>query len=106
MPLDIWGRGYAGRPIRETVPVNADRGFEVSARKLPDGLVLVELQPFEGVHRGGGEVAYTHAHTEVRVAPGKTVAIASAVHTGQQRRVGVPVLYRAGRERDERVLLL
>lgn len=106
LPVDIWGRGYAGRPLRETILVDAQRGFEVSARTLPDGLVLVELQPFEEMHRGGGEVAYTHARTEVRVAPGKTVVVASAAHTGQQRRVGVPVLYRVGRERNERVLLL
>ncbi len=107
-PVDLFGTGAFGYPRVETVYVETQRGFSVTARGVGEGRVEVSLAPIDERPLGNGAVERTAAATQVTVMPGETVVFARAATDSEHRgsRIGTATRYRAGRDLDERVLLL
>lgn len=104
-PVDLFRSNYWGRPQVETTYLETTRGFEVTVRRVADN-VEVSLSPVDERPVGDGAIERTAAATVVTITPGETVVVARVSEDGSHREVGVPTVYRAGRDRDDRVLLL
>jgi hypothetical protein len=104
-PVDLFRSNYWGRPQVETAYLETTRGFEVLVRRVADG-VEVSLSPVDERRSEDGAIERTAATTVVTIAPGETVVVARVSEDGKHREYGVPTLYRAGRDRGDRVLLL
>jgi hypothetical protein len=104
-PVGLFRSNYWGRPQVETAYLETTRGFEVLVRRVADG-VEVSLSPVDERRSEDGAIERTAATTVVTIAPGETVVVARVSEDGKHREYGVPTLYRAGRDRGDRVLLL
>jgi type II secretory pathway component GspD/PulD (secretin) len=101
--------GFGGRGVvvhESTEIVNADTGFDASARILGDGRVEVALDPYEASLDTSGRVRRSEASTTVVLEPGKTFAVGGLDRTTSSHGIDLPTAAGAERTREERVLLL
>ena len=77
-----------GFRVRETtLLVPSQTGFRVVPRRLPDGLVELEIAPIISERRADGIVVRSAAQSRIAVRPGELVAVASLSRVGSSRRI-------------------